>query len=666
MTRDEKVAMSLAPAANPHSITCPACSQAVLTPPADGDLAVCPACGHAAHAVLVAEAAWLRTERERLDRRLSWVEGRIAAGDTTPTDWRMPVPSTGAGPRAHAGRPAGDGSPAGVGTGSRPPRPPQQPRPSMTAQTLLLGGGALLLVIASIVFAAVAWDRLGAWGQLGLLTVVVGALASAGHGLRHSYRSTAETLAAIAAAVAAVGFVAAPRLGLGAQWMRDRDAAWGAIAMVCVAALSAGFAWFSRLVAWRLAAIAAIVLAGLASCLAASGDHGGPAPLAVGALAVVGTAVLVSADRSPSDRETVLRPDLVVVGTGFAGVGLILSLTGYGDSSRYWLWALCWALVAAAAAVLGGALPAPKGRGPVAGAYAVGARIVAGVAAAHVPVFVAAAVVNGGRGQVHVPIAALAVVGAVGLVASLLPAVRARRLVPALSVGAATLWTLGLPMLAAAVGDRYRFDEVGGRVDVRAGDVVGYLAVVAVALFAVAVLDSSRWWLGWFAAAVGTAAVWVRFADTDVSLLEAYTLTSAALLLLAGLVGLVVARRSGGELPDTLVVLGPALTMALLPSAVVALGEAVGKQPPTRSVAIIAASALVALAGALLHLRAPLFAGLAALVIAAAGQIYTVSDLVPRWAALAVAGALLVGAGFSFEALAKAGRRVWRYAGELR
>ena len=41
------------------------------------------------------------------------------------------------------------------------------------------------------------------------------------------------------------------------------------------------------------------------------------------------------------------------------------------------------------------------------------------------------------------------------------------------------------------------------------------------------------------------------------------------------------------------------------------------------------------------------------------------SSLVPRWVALAVAGALLLGAGFSIEALARAGRSVWRYAGEL-
>jgi hypothetical protein len=318
--------------------------------------------------------------------------------------------------------------------------------------------------------------------------------------------------------------------------------------------------------------------------------------------------------------------------------------------------------------VLGGLLVTTPDRAPVAGPFTDGVRILAGVAAAHVPAFVAAAVVKGGRGPIHVPLAALAVLGAVALAASLLPVARTRRLVAPVSIGAATLWTLGLPMIEAAVSARYEFDELDtvNRVAISSGDVEGYLAVITVALFVVAVLDRPRSWLAWAGAALGSAAVWVRLANTDVSLLEAYTLTSAALLLAAGVVALVDARRSGRELPDSLVVLGPALAMALLPSALVAFGEAVAKQPPTRSVAVIAAAALVALAGALLHLRAPLFAGVVALVIAAAGQLYTVSDLVPRWVALAIAGALLVGAGFSFEALAKAGRRVWRYAGDLR
>jgi hypothetical protein len=404
----------------------------------------------------------------------------------------------------------------------------------------------------------------------------------------------------------------------------------------------------------------------------------------VGALAVASAAVLTVAARSTGGPVGGLRRDLLVVGTGFGGTSLLLSLTGYGDSSRYGLWALSWALVAGSAAVLGGLLvttpdQAPDrtpdrapgrapGRAPVAGPFTDGVRILAGVAAAHVPAFEAAAAVKGELGPIHVPIAALAVLGAVVLAASLLPVVRARRLVAPVSIGAATLWTLGLPMIEAAVSARYEFSDLDSQtwVRIRPWDVEGYLAVIAVALFVVAVVDRPRSWLAWVGAAFGTVTVWIRLENTEVSLLEAYTLTSAALALAAGLVALVDARRSGRELPDSMLVLGPALGMALLPSAVLAFSEAVFKQPPTRSVAVIAAAVLVALAGALLHLRAPLFAGVVALLIAAAGQIYTVSDLVPRWVALAVAGALLVAAGFSFEALAKAGRRVWRYAGDLR
>lgn len=321
--------MTLVPATDQPGIRCPTCARAQLTVPHDipdmpdepdtrshdDVVAVCPACGHRAHASLVAEATWLAGEQQQLLARLSWVQGRIAAGDTTPTGWVVP---------GWAGAPAP--------TPGRPVQPSPPPRPSLTAQTLLLAGGALLLVIATVVFAAVAWDRLGAGGQVGLLVVVVGVLAASAHGLRHSYRSTAQTLAAVAAAVAAVGLVAAPRLGLGPPWLREHDAAWGAVAMLGVVALSAAFTRISDLRAWRLAAVVAAVLAGWAACLAASGQRGGAAPLAVGALVVVGAVVLVLARRSVPPTADTVRADLVLAGTGLVGVAVVLSLTGYGDS----------------------------------------------------------------------------------------------------------------------------------------------------------------------------------------------------------------------------------------------------------------------------------------------------------------------------------------------
>ncbi|MDQ2757192.1 MAG: hypothetical protein M3Y71_11605, partial [Actinomycetota bacterium] len=294
------------------------------------------------------------------------------------------------------------------------------------------------------------------------------------------------------------------------------------------------------------------------------------------------------------------------------------------------------------------------------------------------------------------------------LVATTRPGVRARRLVRPLVAAGVSLWALGLPLMATAAAARHRpdgltvpVDGVEGQVRLSTGDVEGYLAVVAVALFVVPLLDSlrgadgadgadggsglggstrrGRAWLAWLGAAAGTAAVWLALADAGVSVPEAFTLPSSALLLVAGTVVLVAGGRGGASpvgpgprrlragfaRPGSVVVLGPALAMALLPSALVAFTEAVDRQAPTRGVATVAACVVVVVAGARLHLRAPLFVGLAALVIAAVGQVFTVYDVVPRWVALALAGAVLVGAGFSFEALAATGRRVRGYADEL-
>ncbi len=638
----------------PGAVPCPACGTGWLV--SDGLLAECHGCGHRAASALVAEASWLTVERSRLQSRLTWLQEQIAAGTVAGPPGRQPE------------CPAGGPSVPGPGL----PSPRREDHPA-AVQTLLLGGGATLIVIAAVVFAAVAWDRIGPWGQLGLLAVVVGALSGAAHAVRNRFRATAETLAAIGAAVAAVGLIAAPRLGLGPDWMRDRPWAWTAIALLPVAGLGLALRTASGLTAWRVALLVALPSAAVCACFALSPDsRSGPAPLAVAVLSVLGAGLLVRDARAVAVQPPAAqgqatpahRPsewtDLGVLGTGAGLLAAALTLTGYGDEPRRIQWCLVWAVVALSAI---GVRALATGPGSPPGGANLNSVISgwAGVAAANVPVLaVRAALPSHGFDPTDtqppsgVAIAAMLGLGLLGsalLLATTLTAVRSttRLDVMVFAVAAAlTLWVLTPTYLTAGE-------------NVTAGLGSAYLALIAVTCFAVALGRRSPGWPAWPGAVLGSAACWVLLGDHAVSPLEVYTLSSAGLLLLAGALCWLVGRASTTALGSTTALAGPGLAMALLPSALSAFGEAVTGQGPTRGLLVLAAGAVMVVAGAVIRWQAPFLVGLAGALVAGLGQLWSLADLVPRWVALALAGALLVGAGFGFELIATTRRRFWRF-----
>ena len=197
---------------------CPRCATADLDPTAhdEAGMVTCQ-CGHRAYAGYIAEA-------DSLAARSAWLADRVAAGDPEPAPevqrayaiWSPPgvvAPGTG---------PSGLVPPGTIPPPGHVALPAPVPRGAPSAQTLLLGIGALLLVIAGAVFAAVVWDRLGAFGQVALMlgaTAGVGALAIR---LRRRLEGTAEALAVVAAGLAAVDLMAAPMLGLlPERWVTD-------------------------------------------------------------------------------------------------------------------------------------------------------------------------------------------------------------------------------------------------------------------------------------------------------------------------------------------------------------------------------------------------------------------------------------------------------------
>jgi len=607
------------------TLTCPRCGTGRLDPAATTDgFTACPRCGHHAATSYVAEALWLEQQDGLLHARLDWVLARVVAGDARVEPVAHPEPGA--------------------------PAPARRP---VEIQTVLLSGGALLLIVAAVVFAAVAWDRLGAGGQVTVLVTLAAALSAAAHALRASYRSTAEALAAIAAGIAAVALLAAPRLGLGSDWMRERPDAWAGVAFALLTVLAVVLARASRLVAWRVTSVAALVAAAFSAALAGGGGSS-VAPLGCAGLAVAATAVLLV----PPDRSGGYRGEATWAGAGLGGLAVIAGLAGYQHLDQAVAWAGAWSVVALGAGLL--IIPARR-TGPVTGMAPV-AAVVAGLAVGQVPPLLAV----GWSPAMWVAIPGLALCGAALLAAAgtrtfrgtaagtgfgsavgTMSGTASGRLLLAGDVAAATLWIVSLPVLAA-----------GGTVS--AAQVSAYLGIVAGSLLAVSFMPG-RVALAWIAAVVGTAALWVLLADREVATLEVYTGGGAALLLVAG----VLQRRIRPSL-DSLVVLGPALGMLALPSALLALAQAQAGEDPVRAALVILGGAGLAALGARLRIKAALLVGVLAAVVAGLGQVLALAHLVPRWMALAVAGTLLLLAGFSTERLGRAGRHAWRTTRQMR
>ena len=192
--------------------------------------------------------------------------------------------------------------------------PPAEWTPKRVQNTLL-GLGGLLLAVAALVFAAVTYDRLGAGGRaLVLLTLTLAAALAVPRARLRGLASTAETLTAVALALAALDAYGLRTLGLADDAPPLVYAAGSAAAL---AALSAGYA---ALVPVRLAAVAAAILAQLpvVLLLAHLQPPAATAGLVLAGLALADLALVVAAQRR-------LR-DVAAVGGASAAVATAVAL----------------------------------------------------------------------------------------------------------------------------------------------------------------------------------------------------------------------------------------------------------------------------------------------------------------------------------------------------
>jgi hypothetical protein len=185
-----------------------------------------------------------------------------------------------------------------------------------------------------------------------------------------------------------------------------------------------------------------------------------------------------------------------------------------------------------------------------------------------------------------------------------------------------------------------------------------YLTVAGGAVTATSLLREDRRRLGWAGGGLLALASWVRLWDLGVHAPEAYTLPSAAALLVVGLVHL---RRSPGS--TTMTALTPGLALALVPSLLWALTEPAG----LRALLLGLACLTLVLVGARLGWTAPIVLGgtVGALLVLRLAAPY-IGSAVPRWVLLGAAGALLIGIGATWERRLTEARHLMTYVRALR
>lgn len=168
------------------------------------------------------------------------------------------------------------------------------------------------------------------------------------------------------------------------------------------------------------------------------------------------------------------------------------------------------------------------------------------------------------------------------------------------------------------------------------------LTLLGAIVVAHGLIHSSRRWALPVGGALLAGASWCRLVSLEVDIIEWYTLPTALVLVALGLW-----RMRTGTSRNTRTVLTPGLSLATVPSLLVVWATDVAT---LRGVLLAAACVALLLAGSLLRWAAPvLVGGVVGTALALQALAPVVSDL-PIWIVAAVAGAILVTVGVTWEA----------------
>jgi hypothetical protein len=401
-----------------------------------------------------------------------------------------------------------------------------------------------------------------------------------------------------------------PTLAMSA--MEDNAASWSFV--VAALAVLVGAASLLRLVPASRRSAARQILGTVAAAVLALGALGAVLELQPPLWAGVLAAALATAVAGAAAWWS--RDDLLAGALGSGATAYLTLVMLYAASASHLLTAL-----AATALFLG--LVAPAALRERAGAQ-VSAGLTAGLAA------LAGALALTGWSEVFETDAAARALalafyaGLVGVIAA--PLTRRTSTRVTLECTAAMLSFLAIGVASGTSGDE--------------STVAMVLTVVGTAICVIAVTAPDRALLGWAGAAVLGAATLIRIAS-DVSVPELYTLPAAALLVAVGVWRL----RTDPE-SSSFTVLGSGITLALLPSLLLALDEPVS----LRGALVGAGCVLVLGAGVQQRLAAPFVLGAITTGILALRHLQPVAEAVPRWISLGGVGLLLLVVGVTWEA----------------
>ncbi len=296
----------------------------------------CPSCGLLLEGPLASELFTTLTHADDLLAVLRQPAGTPAAPPAPVTATPATTRSSGAGGLATLARPTVQQPPAG----GPPPHRPHRPRGGLAGASvpkILLGLGALCLLVAALVFLAVTWSALGVAGRTVVLlvfTAVTGVLTS--WAARRDLRAAAESLV-----VVTLGLLAFDLVGAGsAGWLGDPDTAellvlLGTVlaAVGATAALAVRRTPVGALVAAEV--VAAAGLAGAAAGMVGTDWFAWSAGLTLAVLVAAAAAFAANA----------VRLDVLAVGSAMAALAswMVLAVAGWDRALQHPSWSQLWA-----------------------------------------------------------------------------------------------------------------------------------------------------------------------------------------------------------------------------------------------------------------------------------------------------------------------------------
>ncbi len=184
-----------------------------------------------------------------------------------------------------------------------------------------------------------------------------------------------------------------------------------------------------------------------------------------------------------------------------------------------------------------------------------------------------------------------------------------------------------------------------------------HLTVAGVLVTGSSLIHASRRILAWPGGLLLAAATWVRLAELGVHAPEAYTLPAALVLTAVG--GW---RLLRDDTTATLRLLAPGLTLATVPSLLVALDDPISG----RALLLGSACLVIVLSGVRLRWSAPLVVGSVVGAVLVLRELAPYAATVPPWLLIGLSGTLLTVVGVTWESRMRDLRRASSYVGALR